>query len=616
MKRYLIRKKNILLSGIFFVILTLCLLNVISTWTYRIGLDDLTKQGDTGLNLYISYLEGILEKYESLPELLAIDKNLVRALLSPNEHRRIEKLNRYLETINKVSDALDTYLMNKDGLTIAASNWQEKHPFIGRNFSYRPYFKQAMKGRLGRYFALGTTSSLRGYYFAYPVRKDENILGAVVVKINIDSVEQKWAHRDNSFLVTDPDGVVFITTKAEWRYKTLKPLAENVIDRIVESKRYPVNSLMQMGKLTSRGYGKAPVIELVMEGGEKPRRMLTQSRTMPQAGWTVHILSDITPLKNHVLLINILSVFGLLLGYIMVLMFVQRHYRLKDLNRIEEEARKGLESANEQLESRVHDRTEELTKANSLLKKEIQDRKQIEIKLRKTRNELIHAAKLAVLGQMSAGINHELNQPLAAMRSYADNGRIFLEKGRLEDALWNLEQIGELTERMAQIGVQLKLFSRKSSGQISGVPLRGVIDGALEILSPSLRKSGVKIEITTQAEGVEVHANCLMLQQVMINLISNGMQAMESQTVRQITIDTQVEGDKVRLSVEDTGTGVNREDREKIFDPFFTTKKSGQGLGLGLTISDRIIRDIGGQIRLANSSTGARFEITLELEEN
>jgi two-component system C4-dicarboxylate transport sensor histidine kinase DctB len=217
---------------------------------------------------------------------------------------------------------------------------------------------------------------------------------------------------------------------------------------------------------------------------------------------------------------------------------------------------------------------------------------------------------------MSAGINHELNQPLAAMRSYADNGRIFLEKGRLEDALWNLEQIGELTERMAQIGVQLKLFSRKSSGQISGVPLRGVIDGALEILSPSLRKSGVRIEINIQPEGVEVHANGLMLQQVMINLISNGMQAMESQTVRQITIDTRVEGDKVRLSVEDTGTGVFREDREKIFDPFFTTKKSGQGLGLGLTISDRIIRDIGGRIRLANSSTGARFEITLELEGN
>ncbi|MBW2659110.1 MAG: sensor histidine kinase [Deltaproteobacteria bacterium] len=611
MKRYLFSRKKIILGGVFFSILTLYLLNVIAAWTYKSGIGDLAKEGNIGLNLYISYLEGVLEKYESLPELLAIDKNLVSALLSPHERRRIEKLNRYLETINKVSDALDTYLMNKDGLTIAASNWQEKHPFIGRNFSYRPYFKQAMKGKLGRYFALGSTSSLRGYYFAYPVRKDEQILGAVVVKINIDSVEQKWAHRDNSFLVTDPDGVVFITTKPEWRYKTLKPLADDVISRIVESKRYPVNSLMQLGRLTPGSNEDAPIIEMIMDGSKHPVRMLTQSQTMPQAGWTVHILSDTAPLRNHVFLITCLSAFGLLLGYILALMLGQRHYRLADLNRMEEKVRKGLESANEQLESRVLDRTEKLTKTNRLLRKEIVERELAETKLKKTRNELIHAAKLAALGQMSAGINHELNQPLAAIRSYTDNGKQFLEKGRLEDTMWNLEQIGELTERMAQIGVQLKLFSRKSSGQIAAVPLHGVIDGALEILRPGLRKSGVQIFINIHPEEVEVRANNLLLQQVMVNLISNSMQAVEQQSLKQIAIEAYVEDEIVHLSVEDTGTGVQEEDRGRIFDPFYTTKKSGYGLGLGLSISDSIIQDIGGQIKLAKSSTGARFEILI-----
>jgi len=612
MKRYLLRRKNIVFSGVLFALLTLCLINIISAWTYKKGIEDLTRQGNFGLDLYISYLEGVLEKYESLPELLAIDKNLVHALLSPHERRRIEKLNRYLETINKVSDALDTYLMNRDGLTIAASNWQEKHPFIGRNFSYRPYFKQAMKGKLGRYFALGTTSSLRGYYFAYPVRTEEEILGAVVVKINIDSVEQKWAHRDNNFLVTDPDGVIFITTKPEWRYKTLEPLAEDVINRIVESKRYPVNSLIQLGKITSGNNDKTQIIELMMDGRSNPVKMLKQSRTMPQAGWTVHILSDTASLGSHVFLINILSAFGLLLGYVLALMLVQRHYRLADLNRMEEKVRKSLENANEQLESNVQDRTEKLTQANSLLRKEILERKQAEIKLRKTRNELIHAAKLAALGQMSAGINHELNQPLAAIRSYTDNGKQFLKKGRLEDTMWNLQQIGELTERMAQIGIQLKLFSRKSSGRITSVPLHGVIDGALEILRSGLGKSGIQIFINIHPEEVEVRANDLLLQQVMVNLISNGMQAMESQSVKQITIEAYVEGNKVRLSVEDTGPGVPKEDRGKIFDPFYTTKKSGQGLGLGLTISDRIMQDIGGHIKLAGLSSGARFEIELE----
>ena len=132
--------------------------------------------------------------------------------------------------------------MDKEGLTIAASNWQEEHPFVGRNFSYRPYFQQAMKGHLGRYFALGTTSIKRGYYFAYPVRREHEILGAVVIKINIDEVEKKWGYHDEIFLVTDPDNVIFITTIQQWRFKTLGELDETTIDLVKKSKRYPIRS--------------------------------------------------------------------------------------------------------------------------------------------------------------------------------------------------------------------------------------------------------------------------------------------------------------------------------------------------------------------------------------
>ncbi len=606
------KARNVVLSGLFFIILTLYLLNIVSAWTYKRGLTELAEQGNVRLELYINYLAGVLEKYESLPELLTIDKNLVSALLSPHEDRRIEKLNLYLETINRVSDALDTYLMNKDGLTIAASNWQEQHPFIGRNFSYRPYFKQAMKGKLGRYFALGTTSSKRGYYFAYPVRKDNDILGAVVVKINIDHVEQKWANRDDSFLVSDPDGVIFITTKPEWRYKTLKPLEGDVIDRIVESKRYPVDSLIQLSDLVVDTDDQMQIMKIGIGEKKDLKRMLKQSQMMPQAGWTVHILSDTDSLKKSVLWVNIMTVFTLFGGYLILLMFVQRHYRLAELNRIEEKARRGLEDANERLESRVFDRTQKLTEANTLLKREILERKQAETKLKRTRNELIHAAKLAVLGQMSAGINHELNQPLAAIRSYTDNGKQFLEKGRLKDTMWNLEQIGELTERMAQIGIQLKLFSRKSGGQITVVPLHGVVDGALEILKPSLRESGVELRIDILPEDIEVRANNVLLQQVLVNLISNGMQAMDGQIEKKLIIEAKIKGNSVQIAVLDTGPGVLNEQVKKIFDPFYTTKKSGQGLGLGLTISDRIIRDFGGDIQLVNSVEGARFEITLD----
>lgn len=604
--------KKKIISFLIFIIALLVILSGVSTWTYKRGLAELRAQGNVRLELYINYLQGVLGKYESLPELLAIDGNLVRTLQNPLERNRIETLNKYLQTINQVSDALDTYLMNKDGLTIAASNWQERHPFIGRNFSYRPYFKEAMSGKLGRYFAIGTTSSRRGYYFAYPVRKDEEILGAVAVKIDIDSVEQKWAHRDESFLVSDPEGVIFITTNPEWRYKTLSPLPPEVLKSIEESKRYPDATLTPLAESITAYDEDAELLTIATGEKREKKRVIKQSQIMPHAGWHVHILSDTRALRVRMLLVNILIVLAAAVVSIMVLLLGQRKNRLAELNRIEQESKKALREANELLESRVLDRTQQLTEANELLRQEIIDRKETEVKLKRTRKELIHAAKLAVLGQMSAGINHELNQPLAAIRSYTDNGKQFLQQGRMDEAMWNLEQIGELTERMAQIGVQLKLFSKKSSGQIVAVPLHGAIDGALEILRPSLKKAGIVPSIEVDPVDLEVRANHVLLQQVLVNLISNAMQAMEGQEGKRLVVACTGQDEKVVIAVEDNGPGVAAEHVHNIFEPFYTTKKSGQGLGLGLTISDRIVRDFGGQITLVRYTKGARFEFTLE----
>ncbi len=595
-----------------FIFLLSFALGVVTTWSYKYGLAELEARSKTRLELYINYLQGVLEKYQSLPELLAIDNTLVHALLNPHEKTRIETLNKYLETINKVSDTLDTYLMNKDGLTIAASNWQERRPFIGRNFSYRPYFKQAMKGDLGRYFALGVTSSKRGYYFAYPVRRADEILGAVAIKISIDTVEQKWAQEEENFLVSDPDGVIFITTYPGWRYKTLEPLDEKVLQRIIESKRYPDEPLVTLSESSKTISDSVQILDIQVENGNEMQRIVKQSQYMPQAGWNVHILTDTKALKRYVLSLNIIVGAALTVVYFLAVLLYQRQHRLAELRRIEQETKKALHEANEQLESRVNDRTQELTQTNTLLKKEILDRKKTEIKLKRTRKELIHAAKLAVLGQMSAGINHELNQPLAAIRSYADNGKQFLQKGRLDDARWNLEQIAELTERMAQIGVQLKLFSKKSSGQIVTIALHGVIDGAMEILNPTLKKSGVDMKISVTPKDVEVRGNHVLLQQVLVNLISNAIQALELQDHKKIYLQCVPVDGKISISVQDNGPGIPDKLVQEIFEPFFTTKKSGQGLGLGLTISDRIVRELGGIIRYVKFDQGARFEFALE----
>lgn len=590
-----------------------CVLFGVSTVTYNNGIKDLSREGSIRLELFVTYLRGVLEKYESLPELLARDKKLVTFLLNPGGRDRIEALNRYLQTINEISNAADTYLMDKEGLTIAASNWQEEHPFVGRNFSYRPYFQQAMKGHLGRYFALGTTSIKRGYYFAYPVRRDNEILGAVVIKINIDTVEEKWGDHDETFLVTDPDDVIFITTNPAWRFKTLGTLSEESIDLIKKSKRYPDSEIVPVRFENVKEYDFGSVINLKSQAGDITT-FLQQTKFMEEAGWNVQVLSNIRTLRQRIVGVNVLVGTGVLFSYLLLVLFQQRRQRLAELKRYEDQARRVLQEANEKLETRVSERTSELLETNKQLIREIQDRKMTEEVLQRTRSELVHAAKMATLGQMSAGINHELNQPLAAIRSYSDNARQLLEKNRYDEAIWNMTQIGELTDRMAQLGVQLKEFSRKSSDQLETVPLRSAIDGAIEILLPTIRKQAVVIRIHLEPEQLEVFANQVLLQQVIVNLITNAIHAMEHVAPKEITIGANIETDSIAIRVQDSGPGIPADHLDKVFDPFFTTKQSGQGLGLGLTITERILKEMNAEIMIEPTETGTLFLIRFPLE--
>ena len=587
----------------------------LSTITYQKGLTKLSEAGVIRIELFVTYLRGVLTKYESLPELLARDKQLVNLLLKPGGRDRIDALNKYLETINEISNTADTYLIDRDGLTIAASNWQEEHPFVGRNFSYRPYFQQAMKGHLGRYFALGTTSFKRGYYFAYPVRRESEILGAVVIKINIDNVEKKWGFHEETFLVTDPDDVIFITTHPEWRFKTLGELDTSAIDLIKKSRRYPISELEALQINVVKDYDFGQVINVEGPDG-KTRTYLQQSQPMEEAGWNVRILTDIRPLRKKIIEVNILVGTGILFAYLLLALLKQRQRRLAELKRLEDQSRRVLQELNEKLETRVNERTVELVDTNKQLLREIQDRKDTEEVLKRTRSELVHAAKMATLGQMSAGINHELNQPLAAIRSYSDNARQLLSKDRTDEASWNMAQIGELTDRMAQLGVQLKEFSRKSSGELEIVPLQGVVDGALEILYPAIRKNDVRLDVNLNPESIKLFANQVLLQQVIVNLLGNAIHAVEGRNIRQIEILAYEKADRAIIEVKDSGAGISAENLSRVFDPFYTTKPSGQGLGLGLTITERILKDIGGDIRAETSSSGAIFIISLNLATN
>ena len=368
-------------------------------------LDELELQARQELDLYVSHLEGQLDRYAYLPPLLAGDFRLQSLLIAPRNREQQHQVNLFLSYVNEIAGSLDVYLMDAKGLTLAASNWQDERTFVGSNFSFRPYFTEAMEGRAGRYFALGTTSGRRGYYFSSPVGEPDEPLGVVAVKIDIDTLENNWLNQETELIVTDPDGVIFVATRAEWRYRTLQPLSVEAIARIRESRRYPQVNLTPVffEQQDTRPSG-AQILQLGEPGGAGYISMATD---MPQAGWRVQLLISQKVVVPQVWQTRLLAMALLLLLVTAGWLYSQRWRRRRER---EAERRLVMQEALDELERRVDRRTLDLTQANLRLRQEVEEHE-------RTRDELIQAAKLAALGQMSAGINHELNQPLAAMRT-------------------------------------------------------------------------------------------------------------------------------------------------------------------------------------------------------
>ncbi|WP_043532671.1 sensor histidine kinase [Litchfieldella xinjiangensis] len=580
------------------------------------ALQTLQEEAENELRLSAAGLEGHLSRHDYLPELLATREVVKRFLAAPE--RDAMPVNLLLDHFRATADVSDIYLLDRFANTIAASNWHMDNTFIGQNYAFRSYYQDAIAGGQGRFHGLGVQSLERGYYFSAPVMLDDGDNrpdGVMVVKVLLDAIEQSWGGQNAELLITDQDDIIFMASHPELRMTALNPLSEDERDALLATRRYADEPLApsRIRLLdTHRDLSRDVVFS---DGPLSDETFLLLTRPLPEFGWAMHILKSQQPVKRAQWQAALLA--G---GFYGVILFAggfgwQRMRLRREREQFAERERHTLARARDELELNVERRTRDLVDSNRRLSDEIEERRRAEANLRQTRDELIQATKLAVLGQLAAGINHELNQPLAAIRAYAENARAFLARNRLETVDANLEQVVELTARMAAISAQLKQFSRKSGDSLTAVSVPACFDYALRLYQARLSDAGVEVKRHWPAHDVWVRADLVRLEQVMVNLIGNALQAMADTPAPKLTLSISPQPKEVRIAVADNGPGIAPEHLKRVFEPFFTTKSSGSGLGLGLSISSRIVDDLGGRLEVDNlPERGARFTIILPLD--
>ena len=569
---------------------------------------------------YAQNLRSTLARYESLPRLAALEHVLHVALLQgaqAGDATMRRAANAYLKEVQAATDLAAAHLINTTGLTIAASNWDLPTSFVGQNYALRPYFAEAMREGLGRFYGVGNTTGETGYFVAAPVREDAKPIGVVVVKVNLDAFEASLSRSGDTVLLVDRHGVIFLSSVPEWKYRTLGALSPEQQTALDATRQYAPHTLTPLD--TQDGgvpfsADQPPQAVRVALPGKSVSTLRVQYRPVGLLGWQVAVLIDPRDEQRTALVAGASAAFAMGLVFSVFVALRLRTRRREEQRR----ARAALREVQRDLEARIAQRTAELTSANTALAGKVEALDAAQRILRETRDAAVQAGKLAVLGQMAAGITHELNQPLTALTTLSDNANQLAERGRIDEVRGNLTHISQLAERMGRIVSHIKAFSRKGDAARAAVSVDEAIRQALMLVETRRRQVGVTVTAPLVPADLAVWANAVRLEQVLVNLIRNAIDAMaETAQPESAAVHVRVEPIEnwVRITVRDVGPGIPSDVLPRLFEPFFTTKDDGLGLGLGLAISLAIIEDFGGRLVGQNADDGAGgAEFVIELE--
>jgi two-component system, NtrC family, C4-dicarboxylate transport sensor histidine kinase DctB len=553
---------------------------------FQRGLDHLHGAAQQRLAVEAARLDGHLSRFEYLPSLLVTSPSVFRLLGDPGDAALQQSVSLYLKSINLLAGADNLYVLSVSGEALAAADFEDPGTPVGRNLSYRPYVSEALTSGRGAFFGVGITSARAGYYLSYALKDGGAVKGIAAVKVNLDSFERGWRDLAGDALLIDERGVTILASRDAWRYRATAPLSREMRADIARSKPYADHDLTPLGWTVIESAGGAARVT-TGNGTAYTVSELPINRGL----WKLVLLDDEAPTRETALIIGALSGLTSIVALLALGLVLQRRREIKQ--RLANQA--ALQAANDMLETRVQERAAEL---------------------RAAQDELVHSGKLAALGQMSAGIVHELNQPLAALQTAADNAILLVDRGAVGDARGNLTRIGELVRRLGRLTGQLRVFAYKSSSPLDAVSVEHAVAESLKILAGRVKEGGVVV-VTDIDATLNVVADQTRLEQLLGNIVGNALDAVESAERKSILIRAAREEGQVarcRIAISNSGPAIASDVLQRMFEPFVTTKPAGKGLGLGLMLSNHIARSFGGELRARNLvPDGAEFVVILPL---
>ena len=590
------------------ILLMIALGYVTYLYSEKNGIKALGENGERQLELHARTVESEINKYNYLPSVLELESNVSDLLNDPSPELRTQ-VNDYLEGLNRRSRSRAIYVLDTTGRVLATSNWRDADSYLGEDLSFRAYYQDAIRGLPGRFYGIGSTTGEPGYYLAHGLEEKGKIIGVAVIKVRLEALEERWQRARLEAFVSDENGIIILSSDPARRLKSVRPLTAEIKERLARSLQYywwPLNELVPLER------------ESIADGVEKltfPANSsvdhehtvvsyLAQTRDLADTPWHLTLLTPLEDLRREAANQGMLVAVACALVAFLLIAWNERRKVIS--TRLA--AREALEQANNELERRITERTADLRASNERLKGQIRERRQAEETLRQAQDELVQAGKLAAIGQMSTSIAHELNQPLAALRTLSGNTVRFIERGALDTASTNLRTINDLVDRMGRITASLRAFARRGEdkGQAS---LGKAVEAALQLLAGRLEASA--LDLHQQIDDVELAIDQTRLEQILVNLIGNALDAMQAQPLPVLWLEGDLFEGRYRVRVRDNGHGIDAEARKHLFEPFFTTKPGEQGLGLGLTLSASLAAAAGGSLNAEDPAEGGTMFVLI-----